>query len=105
MQDRGLEALHGARVAIKVYRYQLELAGALGAGARPAELATMRRLQKEFGAITDLELLRREVRRYARRHPRRGRALTVTRRSLERACSRRFARALAAASRDVIVAA
>jgi CHAD domain-containing protein len=104
MQTGGLEALHGARIAIKVYRYQLELAGTLGAGARPAELRTMRRLQKEFGAITDLELLRQEVKRYARRHPRRGRALAVTRRSLERERKQRFARALAAASRDDIVA-
>jgi hypothetical protein len=63
----------------------------------------MRRLQKEFGAITDLELLRRELKRYARSHPGRRRALAVIRGSLARERERRFERALAVADRDVIV--
>jgi CHAD domain-containing protein len=98
-----VKALHRARVAIKIYRYQLELSGSLGAGARAADLRTMRRLQKELGAITDLELLRRELKRHARRHPRYRRRLADTRRRLERERERRFARSLAAAGRDVIV--
>jgi CHAD domain-containing protein len=105
METGGLESLHSARVAIKVYRYQLELAGPLGAGAgaRAGELRTMRRLQKEFGAITDLELLRRELKRYARSHPGHRRAVAVIRGSLERERGRRFERSLAAAGRNVIV--
>ncbi len=99
-----MNALHRARVAIKVYRYQLELAGSLGAVARPVELRKMRRLQREFGAITDLELLWRELKRYARHHPRHRRALAVARRKLEHERGRRFERALAMAGRDVIVA-
>jgi CHAD domain-containing protein len=98
-----VKALHRARVAIKVYRYQLELAVLLGAVTRAGDLRTMRRLQKELGAITDLELLRRELKRHARRHPRYRRRLADTRRRLERERERRFARSLAAAGRDVIV--
>jgi len=104
MESGSLKALHRARVTIKVYRYQLELAGSLGAGARPLNLRIMRRLQKELGAVTDLELLRRELQRYARRHPRHRRALALTRRKLERERDRRFGRVLAAAGRDAIVA-
>jgi CHAD domain-containing protein len=103
METGGLDALHRARVAIKVYRYQLELAGRLGAGARAGELRSMRRLQKEFGAITDLELLRRELKRYARGHPTHRRAVAAIRASLGRERERRFGRALAAAGRDAIV--
>ena len=104
MESGGLKALHRARVTIKAYRYQLELAGSLGAGARPLDLRKMRRLQKELGAVTDLELLRRELKRYARRHPRHRRALVVARRNLELERGRRFERVLAAAGRDAIVA-
>jgi CHAD domain-containing protein len=105
MANGGLRELHRARVAIKVCRYQLELAGALGAGPPVAELRTMRRLQKEFGAITDLELLRRELKRCARRHPGQRCALAGIRRRIERERGRRLGQALAAAGGDVIVCA
>jgi CHAD domain-containing protein len=97
------KALHRARVAIKIYRYQLELAGSLGVIMRAGDLRTMRRLQKELGAVTDLELLRRELKRCARRHPGHGRAVAVIRGRLERERRRRYQRALAAAGRDAIV--
>ena len=104
MKTGDMKALHRARVAIKVYRYQLELAGSLAAVSRPVELRKLRRLQTELGAVTDLELLRRELKRYAHRHRRHRRTLAVAQRNLERERGRRFERALATVGRDAIVA-
>ncbi|MDE2252390.1 MAG: CHAD domain-containing protein [Gammaproteobacteria bacterium] len=101
----GMKALHRARVAIKACRYQFELAPALGARVRPAELRVLRSLQKQLGAITDLELLRRETKQSARRHPGRRRALGQIRRRIGRESEQRRARVLAAAGRGDIVAA
>ena len=103
MHDGDIEALHRARVAIKVCRYQHEAAAALGVRVRPDELRSLRRLQRELGAVTDLELMQHEIRRHARRHPGQRRALAPILRRIGRERERRRARVLAMAGRDVIV--
>ncbi|HVN98445.1 MAG TPA: CHAD domain-containing protein [Steroidobacteraceae bacterium] len=103
MRTGGIEALHRARVAIKLCRYQLDLAPRLGLRVSPGERLTLRRLQKELGAVTDLELLQHELKRFARHHRGQRRALAQARGRIRRAREMRRKRALAMAARDAIV--
>jgi len=104
MRTGGIAALHRARVAIKLCRYQLDMAPKLGLRVSPGERRTLRRLQKELGAVTDLELVQHELERFARRHRAQRRALAQARRRIGRARDMRRTRALAMVARDVIVA-
>ncbi|MBS0387236.1 MAG: CHAD domain-containing protein [Proteobacteria bacterium] len=99
----GVEALHRARVAIKRCRYELEMAAAVGAAAQPGQLRALRRLQQALGTVTDLELLRGELKRYARQHRGQKRALAQLRRELGRERAQRRAEALAMVARGAIV--
>jgi CHAD domain-containing protein len=59
----GAEALHRLRLAVKSYRYALEILEDLGwRGARPG-IAAARKVQEELGRIHDLDVLSELVRR------------------------------------------
>ena len=85
-------SLHQARVAVKVHRYQVEMASMLGIPTSRADLPGLRRIQQELGEITDLALLLAEFEKFTSWHPRAGRDLLRARNSLERERRRRFAR-------------
>jgi CHAD domain-containing protein len=68
-------ALHRTRIALKACRYEAELLGSLGIGARATEVRQLQRRQDALGAITDRDRLLEQLRSFARRHPKAGRAL------------------------------
>jgi CHAD domain-containing protein len=84
-------SLHAARIAVKVCRYQLEVAPLLHMPGWRAELPGLRLLQKDLGRISDLTLLIGELERFVAKYPKAPRRLANARRSLGRERSRCFA--------------
>jgi CHAD domain-containing protein len=77
-------SLHAARIAVKVYRYQLEVAASLHMPWCRAELPGLRLLQKDLGKISDLTLLITELERFVDKYPKAARGLANARRNLGR---------------------
>ena len=85
--------MHRARLMVKVYRYQLEVASLLGVPTSRAELPELRRVQQSLGAVTDLSLLLTELERFTSRYPRAGQRLEGVQKRLKRERRQRFASA------------
>ncbi len=59
----GTEAMHGARLAVKRYRYTMEILREAGRAGLAARIQEARALQEELGAVHDLDLLIGALRR------------------------------------------
>jgi CHAD domain-containing protein len=105
------ESLHRVRIALKKFRYALEIADESGAAPCPAALGVLKRAQETLGRLHDLQVLHHYVAAVGAA-PRRGRGtpdagLAVLSRLIEDECRHLHGRyvAMAAALRETVEAA
>ena len=80
----GPKELHGLRVALKRYRYTIELLEPELLKMFAGQMSELRELQTGMGEIQDIEVLRRDLRGWAKQSPRRLAVARMYEKELER---------------------
>jgi CHAD domain-containing protein len=93
------DLIHNARLALKSYRYMVELAESLGLNFVAREVESLSRVQVEMGEITDHTMLLHALDAYRDERPRAGARMTHLRATVERERKSLIARYLAADKR------